>query len=82
MKSLLPLVDKFAVGCFKTFDNVVNVSVQGSGNIATRIINPVISNAILREIIGPDLFAPVSATNKLAAGIGKLFLVFFNLSLQ
>ena len=53
-------------------DNVLDVTIHGSLNIATRIVNAMVGDAILRVIVSTDFLGTVAGANEGFASIGSL----------
>lgn len=46
------------------FNKIVNVPVHRSGDVAAAVMNAVISDAVLRKIVGADLFGAVAGADQ------------------
>src|SRR2546423_6422406 len=57
-------------------DQIVEVAVQHLGQVVNRVVNPVIGDAILREVVGPDLGRAITGAHLRSplAGTGGLLL--------
>lgn len=48
-------------------DQVVDVAVHGGGDTAAAVFDAMISDAVLGEVIGADLFAAITTTDQATA---------------
>src|SRR5258708_1383457 len=61
--SLDLVADEFVLGGEEVFDQVVDFAVQCGRDVAARVADAVVSNAVSREVISADFLAAVARTN-------------------
>ena len=54
-------------------DDVVDAAVHGGGEVAARVVDAVVGDAILREVVGADFFAAIASADEGFTGFGSGF---------
>ncbi len=62
----------------QVLDQIINVTSQGARNVAATVADAVVSDTILREVVGPNFFGAIARADEAFTFVAELFLFIFD----